>query len=94
MGCVLMENWYTWSTEQAFDVWHQTVITDMNLPRIGFNQATGEPQPEKAQTTAYTEVVLVAQGDYRAIVEDAVATQFADHLGTLSEAPPLPELDL
>lgn len=89
-----MKNWYTWPTQQAFDSWHQTVIDAMNLPRVGVNQATGEPQHNKTQTTAYTALVFVIDGDWRAMLEDEVATQFSDGLGTLSEAPPLPELDL
>jgi len=87
-----MKNWYTWPTQEEFNVWHQTVIDGIGLPRVGVNQATGEPQPDKTQTIAYTNIEFVADSDWRAIVEDAVATQFADHLGTLSEAPPQPEV--
>ena len=87
-----MEKWYTWPTEQAFNTWHQTVIDGMSLPRVGFNQATGEPQPDKTKTIAYTSTIEIAADDFRAIVEDVVAIQFPDGLGTLSEAPPQPEV--
>ena len=86
-------NWYAWPTQQAFDLWHQIVIDAMNLPRVGFNQATGEPQPDKTQTTAYTAVVFVADGDWRAMVEDDVATQFKSGIGTPCDSPPVTELD-
>lgn len=86
-----MENWYTWPTQQAFDSWHQTVIDAMNLPRVGVNQATGNPEPNKTQTTAYTGVICVADGDWRAIVESAVATQFSDGFGILSNKPEFQE---
>ena len=89
-----MKKWYTWPTQQAFDTWHQTVINALNLPRIGVNQATGQPEPDKTQTTAYTSIVHVATGDWRAIVEDSISSQFPDGLGTLSDAPPSPEDDL
>lgn len=86
-----MENWYTWPSQEAFDTWHQIVIDAMNLPRVGFNQATGEPQPDKTQTTAYTAVVFVVDGDWRARVEDDVASQFLEGLGIISEPPLEPE---
>ena len=58
--------WYTWATESEFDTWHAAVITGLGMPWIGQNQATGEPQPDKQQTTAYTSCIEVAAGDWRA----------------------------
>jgi len=82
--------YYTWPTEQAFDAWHTAVIEALNLPRIGHNAATGQPEPNKQQTTGYTSVVEVAADDWRAPVEDHVATAHPDGLGTPSDPPPSP----
>ena len=84
-------NWYTWPTEQAFDAWHTTVIVGLNMPWIGVDQANGQPQPDKQQTTAYTSVVEVAADDWRAPVADNIAAVYADGLGTPSDPPPSPE---
>jgi len=84
--------YYTWPTEQAFDLWHAAVIEALNLPRIGVNAATGEPAPQKQQTIAYTTVVEVAADDWRAPVDPNIAAAHPDGLGTPSEPPPAPEL--
>jgi hypothetical protein len=86
------KQWFTWPTETAFDTWHQTVIDGLELPQIGHNAKTGDPDPEAAWTTAYTTVTEVADGDWRAPVEQHVASDFADGLGVLSESPPVPEV--
>ena len=84
-------NWYTWTSVAAFDVWHATVIAGLNLPRIGHNQATGQPEPSKQQTTAYTSIVEVAADDWRAPVANNIANTYTDGLGTPSEPPPVEE---
>ena len=84
-------NWYTWTTQQDFNNWHQTVITGLHLPRVGINQATGRPEPDKQQTTAYTSVTEVAANDWRAPVDADVATTYATGLGTPCDPPPTPE---
>jgi hypothetical protein len=84
-------NWYTWSTEAAFDAWHATVVDGLGMPWIGQNQATGEPEPNNQHTTAYTAVTEVAADDWRAVVGDDIVAGYADGLGALSEAPPEPE---
>lgn len=81
-------NWYTWPSEALFDAWHAQVVAGLGLPRIGVNQATGQPQPDKQPTTAYTSVTEVSATDWRAPVGADVAAQFADGLGVLSTAPP------
>jgi len=82
--------WYSWGTEQSFAAWHSVVIDALGLPRVGVNQATGEPEPDAQMTTAYTEVTEVGAGDWRAPVEDTVAATYAAGLGAPSEAPPEP----
>ena len=84
--------WYTWPSEADFDVWHQQVITALNLPRVGVNAATGEPRPDAQQTTAYTSVIEVAEGDWRAPVDMDIALAHPTGLGVVSEPPPEPEL--
>lgn len=84
--------WYSWTTKTAFDVWNDLVVANLNLPRVGINQATGEPQPTKTQTVAYTSVIEVASDDWRAMVEQHIAERFADGLGALSSAPPILEV--
>lgn len=86
-------NWYTWTTSAAFDAWHAQVVAGLNLPRVGHNQATGEPEPQKQQTTAYTAVTEVASDDWRAPVANSIAQAYPDGLGTPTEPPPpSPEL--
>lgn len=87
-----MKHWRTWATRAAFDAWHTTVVDGLNLPRVGFNEATGEPEPDAQWTTAYTEAVEVAPGDFRAPVEAHVAAQYADGLGVLCDPPPMPDV--
>lgn len=82
--------WFRWSSQSAFDGWHQTVIAGLGLPRVGINQRTGKPEPNKQQTTAYTEVQRVGLRDWRAAVGEDVAAEFADGLGVPSDPPPSP----
>ena len=85
-------NWYTWPTESDFDAWHGQVVEALNLPRIGNNAATGEPNPTAQATIAYTAVTELAENDWRAPVESHIADQFTNNLGTPSE-PPAPYPD-
>lgn len=93
-------NWYSWTSEEAFNAWHMHVTQLMGLPRVGVNARTGKPEPEKQATTGYTSVTMIAEGDWRAPVdlddmprnEDGlVDPAVLDTLGTLSEAPPAPD---
>lgn len=83
--------WHTWPSKAAFDAWHATVVTGLGLPRIGHNAATGQPEPAKQQTTAYTAVVEVAVNDWRAPVGADIAAAYPDGLGAPSTAPPTEE---
>lgn len=84
-------NWYTWTSSAAFTAWHATVIAGLGLPRVGVNQQTGELEPDKQQTVAYTAVVEVGPADWRAIVGDDIAAAYSDGLGVPSDPPPEPE---
>ena len=83
-------NWYTWTSQAAFDNWHATVIAGLNMPWIGVNQNTGELEPQKQQTTAYTAVTEVTASDWRAPVGDDIAQTYAAGLGQPSTPPPTP----
>lgn len=86
-------HWYSWETQTpGFDTWHTAVKTGLNLPRVGVNQATGQLEPDKCQTTEYTAVTEVAADDWRAPVEDDIAAAYSDGLGTQCDPPPEPEL--
>lgn len=84
--------WYSWTSDAAFDAWHTAVVNALNLPRVGVNQATGEPEPDAQWTTAYTEVTEVGSDDWRAPVEDDVAAAHPVGLGGASEPPPAPPM--
>jgi len=87
-----MKHWRTWGTLAAFDAWHTTVVDGMNLPRVGVNQATGEPEPDAQWTTAHTKATQVAASDWRAPVEDAVADAYPSGIGVVCDPPPEPEI--
>lgn len=80
--------WFRWTSQSAFDGWHQMVVDGLALPRVGVNQRTGQPAPDKQNTTAYTAVVRVGLRDWRAPVGDDIAVEYADGLGVPSEPPP------
>jgi hypothetical protein len=79
---------YRWISQAAFDAWHLTVCDALGIPHPNFNAATGELDPDAQWTTAYTDVIEVATDDWRAYVEDDIAAQFPDGLGTPSDPPP------
>jgi hypothetical protein len=85
--------WYSWTTLETFNAWHETVIEGLGFPRVGVNQQTGQPEPEKQQTVVYTAVFAVDPDDWRAPVGDDIAADYPDGLGVPSEPPPDPEPD-
>lgn len=94
MGRVLMpsnKTWFTWTSEAAFDAWHTVVVHALHLPRVGQNAKTGTLQPEAQQTIAYTAVIEVGVHDWRAPIEQWVASDYPTGLGNPSEPPPPPE---
>lgn len=84
--------WYAWTIPTDFEAWHQNVIDALQLPRVGFNAASGKPQPEAQQTLRYTDPFDV-DGETRAYVQEHIAAQFAAGLGTPSQPPPPPPND-
>jgi hypothetical protein len=83
--------WYSWPDEQSFDAWHTAACTALGIPHPGYNDATGEVDPDAQWTTAYTAAVEVAADDWRAIVEPDVAQLVPDGLGTPCDPPPSPD---
>ncbi len=79
---------YLWTSHTDFDAWHTTVCEALGIPHPNRNAATGELDVDAQWTTAYTEVTEVAGDDWRAYVEDEIAAQFPDGLGTPSDPPP------
>jgi hypothetical protein len=86
-----MKHWRTWESEAAFDAWHATVVDGMNLPRVGVNQETGDPEPDAQWTTRYTEATEIGAGDWRAAVQDGVAEAYPSGIGVVCGPPPEPE---
>lgn len=85
-----MNQWYTWSSQENFGLWHAAACASLGIPHPGYNEATGEVDEHAQWTTAYTSVVEVTVDDWRAFVEESVAVLVPDGLGTPSEAPPSP----
>lgn len=83
---------YRWSTLDAFNAWHDATCSLLGIPHPNRNAATGEVDPDAQWTTAYTEVIRVADDDWRAYVEDTVAELNPEGLGVPSDPPPAPEL--
>jgi hypothetical protein len=86
-------SWHHWPTLQAFNVWHTAACTALGIPHPGHNAATGQLDEAAQWTTAYTEPVVVAADDVRAVVEDDVAALVPDRLGVPCDPPPAPEPD-
>lgn len=83
--------WYRWTSQESFDAWHDAVCVALGIPHPNRNAATGEIDVDAQWTTAYTNVTEVAADDWRASVEDHVAADFPDGLGTPSDPPPAAE---
>jgi hypothetical protein len=86
-------NWFMWTSQAAFNSWHETVITGLNLPRVGLNASSGVPAVDAQWTVRYTDVLEVGEGDWRAFVEEHVALAYPVGLGVVCDPPPQPELE-
>lgn len=82
---------YVWSSVDAFNSWHDATCTLLGIPHANRNSATGEIDEDAQWTTAYTEVIKIAEDDWRAYVEDKVAELNPDGLGVPSDLPPAPD---
>jgi len=85
--------WYRWTDLTAFDAWHTAACAALDIPHPGANAATGELDTDAQWTTAYTEAVVVAVDDVRAVVELQVAELVPTGLGAPSDPPPAPDVD-
>lgn len=83
---------YSWSSLNLFNAWHESAKVALGIPYPGRNAATGEIDENAQWTTAYTEPTVVADDDVRAYVEDTVALLVPDGLGVQSEPPLSPDL--
>jgi len=73
---------YSWESQEAFDAWHLPVMQYLRMPYPNRNSKTGEVDENASWTTAYTELKTDDNGVLFAKVEDNIAKQFADGLGT------------
>lgn len=80
-------SWYSWKSQEEFNEWHSAVCTNLGIPYPNRNSATGEIDESATWTIAYTSLVQVSLNDYRAFVEEGVATNNSNGLGTLCEQP-------
>ena len=59
--------WFEWDSIDLFSTWHDNLCISLKYPLIGVNQATGLPDENAQQTTAYT-VAFEVEGKYIAWV--------------------------
>jgi len=85
--------WRQWTSLAAFDAWHDAACAALGIPHPGRNAATGEIDEDAQWTIAYTEPTVVADDDWRAVVEADVAQLVSDGLGVPCDPPPSPEPD-
>lgn len=78
---------YSWSSFDSFNSWHETVKVFLGIPYPGRNTANGEVDESAQWTTAYTEPIVVSETDIRAFVEDHIAALIPEGLGITSQEP-------
>lgn len=81
---------YSWQSKALFDSWHEAAKAFLGIPYPGRNLATGEIDENAQWTTAYTEPVVLADDDVRAVVENHVASVIPDGIGVPCDPPPAP----
>lgn len=86
--------YYLWSSLEDFDAWHAAVCAALGIPHPNRNDATGQIDPDAQWTVAYTYVNEVAPDDWRAFVEDEIASAYSEGLGVPCVPPPMPDEDL
>jgi hypothetical protein len=84
--------WHHWPNLAAFTEWHTAVCQALGIPHPNRNAATGEIDESAQWTTAYTEPVIVADDDVRAVVEEHVAG-LVPGVGEPCDPPPTPEFE-
>lgn len=81
---------YKWTSLKSFDQWHQYAMAALGIPRPGKGAASRRERPSAQWTTAYTEPIVLAEDDVRAIVEPLVAKELPVGLGEPCDPPPTP----
>lgn len=85
--------WYLWTSEDAFNIWHDSACAALGIPHPNRNAANGKVDESAQWTTAYTQPSVVSASDVRAVVEDYVAALLPDGLGSPCDPPPKLEID-
>jgi len=80
--------WRLWPNLVAFTAWHNAACAVIGIPHPNRNVATGEIDTDAQWTLTYTEAVIVADDDVRAVVEPDVAGLVPDGLGVPCDPPP------
>lgn len=74
--------YYSWETEEAFEAWHSTAKAALGIPRASRNFKTGDVDISAAWTVEYTQLKTDDNGVLFAKVEDEVAANLSEGLGT------------
>ena len=82
--------WYQWHSISDFKQWHDTICIVLGIPHPNQNAKTGYTDTSAQWTTSYTEPVIVATDDIRAIVKSDDA-ELAVGIGQPCEPPPAPD---
>lgn len=72
--------WYEWQSVEDFDIWHDTIKTELGLPRLSVDK-NGNPCEPAIEN--YTQAIET-EGKAIAMVED----EFATHLTSTNLRPP------
>jgi hypothetical protein len=82
--------WRRWDNVEAFDAWHAAAMAALDIPRPGRDAATGRFELHAQWTVAYTEAVVMADDDVRALVLDDAEHIAPELIGEPCDAPELP----
>ena len=63
-----MSNWYKWTSLELFNTWHEAIKTELGLPKQSVN-IDGSEVIGGVVTDKYTNAIVVAENDVRAVVE-------------------------
>ena len=77
--------YYTWESQEAFDAWHSSAKAALGIPRANRNSKTGDVDTSAAWTVEYTQLQTDDNGVLFAKVEDEVANNLPEGLGTPHE---------
>jgi hypothetical protein len=63
-----MSNWYKWTSLELFNAWHEAIKTELGLPKQSVT-IDGSEVIGGVVTDKYTNAIVVADDDIRAVVE-------------------------